>query len=327
MTLPADPATPRRVGPHLPLGAGLLKAAERAREVGAGAVQIFSDNPTAWRRKPEPPADVAAFRERLRELDIGPLAVHGPYLINLCGPDQELWDRSVATVVAELHMGAAYGASFVNIHIGSHKQSGFEAGLDRLARGLAAALEQVPPAPGVPLLVLENSAGGAGMGGTMEELAGILELAQGAGVPLDRLGFCLDTAHLWAAGHEISRPEVLDRLLDRFDALIGPERLAMMHLNDAGTALASTVDRHEHIGAGAIGPIGMAHVLRHPRLRSVPAYLETPGMDMGYDGINMERVRRLQDDQTLPDLPADAFTVRGSRSRSASPGASPRPEA
>ena len=309
----------RRIGPHLPLGNGLLKAAERAREIGASAVQVFSDNPTAWRRRQAPPPELEEFRARLAAYDIGPLAIHAPYLINLCGSDPQFWERSVATMASELRVGALYGAAFVNVHIGSHRGLGREAGIDRLAAGVARVFDGVP-LEGSPLLVLENSAGmGDGVGSSIEDLADIVEAAARAGVAIDRLGFCLDTAHLWGAGFDVSRPDELDNLLDRLDAAVGPGRLAMIHLNDARINLGARVDRHEHIGGGQIGRTGLRHLLLHPRLAGLPLYLETPGMDSGYDGVNMERVRMLLNDEPLPDLPAEAFDVRGSRSRSAPP--------
>ncbi|MDQ3553615.1 MAG: deoxyribonuclease IV, partial [Chloroflexota bacterium] len=221
----------RRIGPHLSLSGGLLKAAERAREIGATAVQVFADNPTAWRRRTEPPAGIDRFRARLAELDIGPLAIHASYLVNLCGRDEEFRRRSVETLIAEMRMAVHYGARFVNVHIGSHKGLARDEGLARLAAGLLEIDRAVGRAPAVPLLVLENSAGmGDGVGSRLEDLADILEAATSAGLEPERLGFCLDTAHLWGAGYDLDDPEALDRLLTRFDAEVGPRYLRMLHL-------------------------------------------------------------------------------------------------
>ena len=308
----------RRIGAHLPLGGGMVKAVDRAAEIGARTLQIFSDNPAAWRRRGEPPTELDAFRERLRSLDILPLAIHGPYLINLAGPDPDFWERSIATLVTELLVGARYGAAFVNIHIGSHRGSGTEAGATRLAAGVARALSGTPSGADGPKLVLENSAGsGDGLGASVEDLATILQALGRAGVDTRRVGFCLDTAHLWAAGYEIRRPEVLDAFLREFDARLGPDALVMLHLNDARAPLGSRLDRHEHVGAGAIGEEGFRAILRHPRLAALPAYLETPGMDVGYDAVNLERIRLLLAGEPLPELPPEAFTLPRSRSRTA----------
>ncbi|HTS15637.1 MAG TPA: deoxyribonuclease IV [Candidatus Sulfotelmatobacter sp.] len=311
----------RPIGVHLPLGTGMVKAADRADEIGAAALQVFADNPTAWRRRADPPKELPAFRARLAALELGPTATHAAYLINLAGSDEAFWARSVGVLAAELRMGAAYGAAFVNVHSGSHRGDGAEAGIDRLARGLAAALAEAAatePAADTtpPLLVLENSAGGGdGIGSTVEELAAIAEAAARAGVPEGRLGFCLDTAHLWGAGYDLSDPQVLDDLLERFDALLGPSRLAMLHLNDSKVALGSHGDRHQHLGAGMIGERGMRALLVHPRLAAVPAYLETPGMEDGWDARNMERVRGLIAGEALPRLEAADLDLPGSRAR------------
>ena len=307
----------RRIGPHLPLAQGLVRAAERAREVGATAIQVFADNPTAWRRKPEPPPGIDRFRERLAELDITPVAIHASYLINLCGADEEFWRRSVEALAAEVRMGERYGATLVNVHIGSHRGLGRERGIERLAVGVREVLDQVPASPTSPHVVLENSAGmGDGIGSRIEDLIDILEAAGRAGVDTDRLGFCLDTAHLWGAGYPIDEPDGLDEVLARVDAGLGPARLRMVHLNDSRAESGSMRDRHEHVGAGRIGPRGMHAVLTHPRLAAVPVLLETPGMDTGYDKRNMDRVRRLIAGRELPRLPKAAFELRSARSRS-----------
>lgn len=316
----------RRIGPHLPLGGGLTRAAERAHAIGASAIQIFTDNPTAWRRRQAPPRDLEAFRERLDEHDIRPVAIHAPYLINLCGSDESFWERSVATLANELRVGALYGADFVNFHIGSHRGLGREAGIARLAAGLGRVLEEADAEAGatagarnVPRLVLENSAGtGDGIGSTIEDLADIFAAAARAALPLHRLGICLDTAHLWAAGYDVGDLHELGALLARLDALIGLERVVMLHLNDSRTVRGSRLDRHEHVGAGLIGT-GLRHLLLEPRLADRPVYLETPGMDTGFDAVNMERVRLLLAGEPLPELPPEAFAARGASTRSAPP--------
>jgi deoxyribonuclease IV len=306
---PAGPSQ-RRVGPHLPVRSGLVKAADRAHEIGATALQVFTDNPTAWRRRTELPADLAAFRQRLAEFDIGPLAIHAPYLVNLASADAKFHQQSIDTMVSELEVGAAYGAGFVNMHVGSHRGLGREEGLCQLVGGLARIRAAVEP--GGPMLVLETSAGsGDGLGSSVEDLADVVELAARNG--LAGLGFCLDTAHLWAAGYCIGGMEGVERLVERIDALLGRQHVVMVHLNDSRSVCGSRVDRHEHIGAGTIGAAGLRAVLQHPWLSTLPAYLETPGMDDGYDAINLERVQMLLRGEDLPALPAEAFAARPGR--------------
>jgi endonuclease IV len=171
---------------------------------------------------------------------------------------------------------------------------------------------------GGAILSLENSAGGGfGLGATVPELAAVLAAIEARGLPRDRIALTLDTAHLWGAGHDLSTPAGLDELLRDFDLQIGLDRLAMIHLNDSRSELGSFMDRHQHIGAGNIGPAGMAALLCDPRLLDVPVYLETPGMDDGFDAINIARCRDLMAGRRLPDLPPEALTMPGSRSRSA----------
>jgi deoxyribonuclease IV len=308
----------RRIGAHLPIADGMLKAADRAREIGATAIQIFSDNPTSWRRRAEPPAELDEFMRRLAEYDIAPLAIHAPYLINLAGPRDDFWEHSCVTLAKELRVGARYGARFVVVHIGSHRGLARDEGLRRLAAGLRRVLDE--GGEDGPLLVLENSAGmGDGLGSAFTDLADVWQVAEDASVDLRRLGFCLDTAHLWGAGYGLDTPAGLDELLAEVDTHLGRERVVMLHLNDSRTTRGSRLDRHEHIGAGQIGYEGLRNLLCHPWLADLPTYLETPGMDTGYDAINLERVRLILAGEPLPELPPEAFSQRGSRSRSGSP--------
>jgi deoxyribonuclease-4 len=308
----------RRLGVHLPLGGGMVKAVDRAKEIGASAIQIFGDNPTAWKRRQAPPREQPAFRERLADYDISPVAIHAAYLVNLAGPDPDLFERSVAILVNDMRAAPGFGASFVNVHTGSHRGIGVEAGTARIADGVGRVLAETDDGPDAPVLVLENSSGGGfGIGMTVEELAGIAEAVAARGVPDRRIGFCLDTAHAWGAGYRLSDPDAADELLESFDLAIGLDRLRMIHLNDTKAELASRNDRHEHVGAGQIGEAGMAHLLRHPSLGRAAFLMETPGMDEGYDAINMARATALAAGEPLEPLPPGALELRGSRSRSA----------
>ena len=312
----------RRLGAHMPLGTGMVRAVDRAREIGANAMQIFGDNPTAWRRRAEPPREQEAFRDRLREYDIRPVAIHAAYLVNLAGLDEGFFQRSVDVLINDLRSAPGFAATFVNVHTGSHGGAGVAAGAERIADGVARVFAETDGGADGAVLVLENSAGGGfGIGTTVEELAGIAEAIAARGIAEERVGFCLDTAHAWGAGYRLSDPEVTDEVLDAFDARIGIGRLKMVHLNDSKSELGSRNDRHEHVGAGQIGEAGMAHLLRHPLLAGATYFLETPGMDEGYDAINVARAIALAEGRPLDPLPPGAMTLRGSRARSA-----PEPE-
>jgi deoxyribonuclease-4 len=359
----------RRLGAHLPLSSGMLKAIDRAVSIRADALQIFTDNPTAWRRRRHPPRELDAFRTQLALRDIRPVSIHASYLINLPGPDDATYERSINLLTAELVGAAAYGARFVNVHIGSHRRSGVEAGIERLVAGIETVFARVEDAareagsddedpvasepgardPGVrdrsaadpgasdagigdpgagdpdrgrresATLVLENSAGGGGgLGTSVDELAAIADRLASRGIGRDQVAFCLDTAHAWGAGIDVGDPSTIDAFLAKFDDRIGLDRVALIHLNDTRSALGSRTDRHEHLGAGRIGPTGLGHVLRHPGLAHAPAIIETPGMDVGYDKVNMERARALAIGKPLTRLPSKAFELVGSaRSRTA----------
>jgi deoxyribonuclease-4 len=317
----------RRLGAHLPLGTGMVRAVERAAEIGASAIQIFGDNPTSWRRRVEAPREQPAFRARLAELDIAPVTIHAAYLVNLAGPDPDFFERSIDVLTSELQAAPGFSARFVNVHTGSHRDAGVPAGTARIAEGVSRSLGATDDGPDAAVLVLENSAGGGfGIGATVDELAGIADAIAACGVPDRRVGFCLDTAHAWGAGYRLSDPAAIDELLGEFDTRIGLDRLRIIHLNDSKSELGSHMDRHEHVGAGKIGEIGMAHLLRHPLLAHVTYYLETPGMDEGYDAINIARAIALVEGRPLEPLPPGAMTLRGSRARTA-PASDPEAEA
>ena len=294
----------------------MVKAVERARTIGANALQVFADNPTAWRRRAEPPRELPAFREWLVAHDIAPVAIHAPYLINLAGPDETFFGRSVSILAHDLRAAPGFRARYFNIHIGSHMDTGVHVGVGRVAEGLRLALAEVEETPEGTMVVLENTAGsGYGLGVDVGELTAIAEAIDARGVRPERVGFCLDTAHAWGAGIDISDPVATDGFLAAFDARIGLERLVMIHLNDSKAERGSRLDRHEHLGAGRIGPAGLAHLLCHPSLAHVTFFLETPGMDEGYDAVNMERARDLMAGRPLAVLPPEAMSVRGSRNR------------
>ncbi|MEX1170688.1 MAG: deoxyribonuclease IV [Chloroflexota bacterium] len=309
-------AAGRRIGAHLPLGGGMVKAVERAHAIGASALQVFADNPTAWRRRAEPPRELPAFRERLIAHDIAPVAIHAPYLVNLAGPDETFFGRSIGVLAHDLRAAPGFAARFLNVHIGSHLGSGVDVGIARLAAGLRLALAEVDDGPDATMVVLENAAGGGfGLGVNVAELAAIAGAIDAQGIRPERVGFCLDAAHAWGAGIDLADPVRADAFLGEFDDRIGLHRLVMIHLNDSKAELGSRLDRHEHVGAGRIGATGLAHLLCHSSLGHAAYFLETPGMDEGYDAVNMSRVRDLVAGRALAELPPEAMSVRGSRSR------------
>jgi deoxyribonuclease-4 len=290
---------------HLGVLKGLVRAARRARQIGARALQIFSDNPTAWRRRPDPPLAAPEFIDYASREGLRTVAIHASYLINLAGTAEPFASQSRAGLIVEMQRAPSYGATLVNTHIGSHKGVGADTGLRRIVDNVRAVLAESPP--GVRL-VLENSSGGGDLlGSRIEELASILS---GLGDAADQLAFCLDTAHLWGAGYDISTAEGAAAVVDRFDELVGLDRLALVHLNDSRSLVGSRADRHEHVGAGQIGPLGLGELLRDPRLAATTFIMETPGGDEGWDAVNMRRAWLMWGGATeLPLLPPKAFTT------------------
>jgi deoxyribonuclease-4 len=295
----------------------LLRAVRRSRHIGATSLQVFADNPVAWRRRSEPPPDAAAFVEYAAREAIAPISIHASYLINLAASAEPFASRSRAGLIAEMQAAPNLGATVLNSHIGSHRGAGVQAGLARIVETVQAVLADSPP---TVRLVLENASGGGdSIGSRLEELASILERV---GAAPDRLAFCLDTAHLWGAGYDIGSEETATRVIDRFAELIGLERLALVHLNDTRSELGSRTDRHEHIGAGRIGPAGLGAFVRDPRLRGATFIMETPGADEGWDAVNVRRVRALYDGATtLPELPPRAFRTSRRSTRTGRQGA------
>jgi deoxyribonuclease-4 len=277
----------KKLGIHLATGPGLIKAAERAVEIGAAGLQLFTGNPTGWKRPAELSPKVAPFRERYRELGLGPLSIHGAYLSNLATPDPAVQAKTLDMLTYELTVAPAYGAVAVNVHIGSHRGAGDVQGIANVVETIKTVLARVPD-NGVRL-VLENGAGaGDGIGDSLEQLADIADGLAAAGVPDHRVGFCLDTAHLQGAGIGLVDDEGVARLLATFDTRIGLHRLAMFHFNDSNVELGSRRDYHEHLGIGKVGSRALAALLREPRLADVPFYLETP-TENELDAANVER--------------------------------------
>ena len=298
----------RMLGAHLAVGPGLVKAADRAAAVGAMGLQIFTGNPTGWARRAELPKELPDFRARMKEHGFGPLAVHAAYLANLAGPRPEVREKSIAMLQHELRVAPAYGASFINVHIGSHLGTGIEAGVKRVAEAVDQILDGVPATASGALLVLENSAGGGnGIGESIDELIAIHEAMGKRRIDMSRVGYCLDSAHLWGAGVEMSDLDELDRVIEEFDRKIGLEKLVMIHYNDSKAAHGSKLDRHQHIGGGEVGARGLAALISHPKLAHAAYYLETPGMEEGWDKLNVERTIQLaQGNLKLKPLPAEA---------------------
>ncbi len=261
-----------RIGRHMPTHSKMVKAAELASSLGCEAIQVFVSNPTGWRPTADDPAGCAAFKTATEALALSPVVIHAPYLINLASPDESNWEKSIALLTWTMQRGAQIGASYVIFHTGSHRGSGVEAGITRIAQGIKRVLAESPESV---MLLLENDVGaGNAVGHSFEQLALILHLLPEA---LEkRVGVCLDTAHLWGAGHDIASTESVLHVLQHFDETVGLSRLKVLHLNDTEVALGSHRDVHSRLGEGIIGEEGLRTILTDPRLEHVAVLLETP---------------------------------------------------
>ncbi|MDA8368470.1 MAG: deoxyribonuclease IV [Nocardiopsaceae bacterium] len=257
------------IGAHVPVSGGLAtRGLAYAAEIGAEAVQVFVTNPRGWATTPGVPEEDARLRERA---DI-PVFIHAPYLINPASPDTAVAEKSVASLRHALRRGAQIGARGVVVHTGSAVRGTRAQGLERMRSRLLPLLDELGSS--VPPVLLEPMAGqGRVLCAAVEDLAGYLDALEWH----PRAGVCLDTAHAFAAGHDISTRAGMRTMLDRFGEVVGADRLRLVHANDSKTACGSGKDRHENIGAGLIGSSPFAELFCHPVSAGVPVILETPG--------------------------------------------------
>jgi deoxyribonuclease-4 len=274
------------IGAHVSTAGGIHTAIDRVEAIGGEAVQLFTQSPRAWRPTNHDPANFERFKERRVEAGIGGVFCHALYLINLASPDDEIYEKSVASLLNTTEVACAIEADGVVFHVGSHLGAGFDAGLDRVLPALERALEQCSE---ITWLLMENSAGAGGtVGRSIDELAVLYERMGRH----PRLGLCLDSCHLWVSGVDVTDEDALDALLDEVDDRIGLERLRALHVNDAAAELGSNRDRHANIGEGVLGD-GLAVFMGNPRLQRLPAVLEVPGKDG--KGPDEDEVRKLRE--------------------------------
>lgn len=271
-----------RIGLHVRVAGGYVKAVEHAKNAGATALQIFSSNPRSYRPSAIDPVALESFAALRRDAGLDPCVIHTPYLINLASEDPKIYEGSLRLLRADLEFAARGRIRFVNTHLGSYGKRERNEGFVAICRALEAALEQI--APGV-FLVLENSAGAGQLaGGTIDELGAFVKTV---GHP--QLGICLDTAHAWAAGYAINTTAAVNDFVDKVEAAIGVERVLMFHFNDTEVELGASRDRHWHIGEGKIGFEGFRALLARRELSDRTAILETPGSDAD-DLRNMQTI-------------------------------------
>ena len=287
--MPRSPERPILLGAHMSIAGGVHTAVERGVSIGCATMQMFVKNNNQWRGKELTDEDISTYKKLLQESSIGPVVVHDTYLINLCAPDKEILRKSRAALKDELDRCEKLGVEYLNFHPGSHIGAGEKEGIKRIAESLNTIHDQTL-GYGVRS-VLETTAGqGTAIGYRFDQLREIIDLVDNA----ERMAVCVDTCHVFAAGYDIATERGYEKTFEDFDAVIGLGRLAAFHINDSKREFGSRVDRHEHIGKGAIGKTGFRLLMNDDRFRTVPKILETPkGPEMKEDVMNMKVLRSM----------------------------------
>lgn len=275
-----------RIGVHVSIAGGIDKAVDRAIDRGCDVFQIFSRSPRGWGMKDLSEAEIKSFVKKLQAAGIGPAFDHMPYLPNLASPKEEVYERSVVNLSAELKRCSMLAIPYLVTHLGSHLGSGWDEGFRRIVGAIERSLSE---ADSDVMLLLENTAGTKNsMGSSFDEIAAIIDA-----LGKRRLGICLDTCHAFAAGYDLRDKKGLNETLDKFDDALGLDMLKLIHLNDSHGSLGSKLDRHEHISLGEIGVQGFRAILHNDDLRNVPMILETP-IDSRRDDLgNIKAAREL----------------------------------
>jgi deoxyribonuclease-4 len=278
------------IGAHVSPAGGVAKAVERGIERGCHAIQIFNQNPRAWKPREYPADEIEAFHAAMDGSDVDALLIHAVYLLNCASDDPVIRQKSLDSLISSLRAGNELNAAAVVLHPGSAKTGDVQQAIARAGEVIKEALDESETCP----LHLENTAGSGGtLGRSFAELAALIDAAGGD----ERIGICLDSCHLLASGYDIRTEAGLTETLEECVAQCGLERLGSLHLNDSQTPLGSNVDRHADPGEGELGPDGCAVFLSEPRFQDLPLVLEASGPDKkGASAAMIEYTRRLREE-------------------------------
>jgi len=271
---------------------GILEAFKRAKDLGCNTMQIFSRNPQSWRQGFLEKEQIEAFLQKKKQYLINPIFIHIPYLINLASPNKGLYNDSIEAYIEDIFEAYALDADYIVTHMGSHKDTSEKSGLKRLTKALNIILEETKYTD-VGILLENTSGSGSWLGYKFSHQKEIIQNLK----EKNRVGLCLDTAHAYLAGYNISTEEGLKELLTEIEKLLGLNLIKLIHLNDAKGSLGCRNDRHANIGEGSIGIEGIKRIINHPKLRNLPFILETPKKTEEDDIKNLATVRRLRQDK------------------------------
>jgi len=276
-----------RFGFHISISGGFSKVVEKAEIRGCETIQFFSRNPRGWKYDSLDHDEAETFRTSIQSSNLSPLFLHLPYLPNVASKESKFYSRSIDSIVTDLERAEQLGAPYLIIHIGHQMESSEDEAIEAVAWAINQAFDRVRNSI---VLLLENTAGqGTEIGYEFGQIKKIIEGVE----ERDRIGICLDTAHSFEAGYDLSNKDGIERTLETFDQTIDLKRLHLLHLNDSKTPLGSRKDRHWHIGEGYIGLEGFRNLVNHPLLRHLPGIMETPRKDTVEDLKNMGVIRSL----------------------------------
>lgn len=261
------------IGPHISIAKGFSKAAQSAVDMGANTFQFFSRNPRGGNAKAFDEKDIMKFQEIRKDNNFGPLLAHAPYTMNLAGVKEEVYEFGRKVIKEDIERMDSLGIEFMCFHPGSHVGSGVEVGIDKIASALN---EAITGKENITVLLETMSGKGSEIGFTFEQIREIIDKVEHD----EKIGVCLDTCHIFSAGYDIVND--LDSVIDKFDKIIGLEKLKAVHLNDSMMPFESKKDRHACIGEGEIGLDAIIRFITHPKLKHLPFYLETPLEDEGH---------------------------------------------
>jgi deoxyribonuclease-4 len=277
------------LGAHMSIGGGVHRAIERARSIECSAMQMFVKNNMQWFARPFRSEEIKTFLDHPLRGELGAVFAHANYLINLAATNPQFHANSIRALSEELFRADQLRLPFLVLHPGAHLGAGEERGLEKIVASINQVLARIPNVK--TRIALETTAGqGSCLGDRFEHLAYIIARVSEP----ERLCVCLDTAHVFAAGHDLTSEAGTRKMFREFDRAVGLQHLVALHLNDSKTARGSRVDRHEHIGKGQIGLEAFRCIMRDRRFREIPKVLETPkGKDLLEDVANMKTLREL----------------------------------
>lgn len=278
------------LGAHFSIAKGLHNALNEAKAYGCNAVQLFTKNASSWKERKLTAGEIERFEKAKAATGITEIVSHTSYLINLANPEKKKHDRSCVALEQELIRSSRLGIPYVVMHPGSHMGQGEAAGILRIAESVRAIFSKFPDID--TRLLLESTAGqGSSVGRTFEQLASMLKLLQSQ----SRIGICLDTSHIFAAGYDIRTQKTYRETMKKFNDIVGLKHLYLIHLNDSKKDIGSRVDRHEHIGEGKLGIGAFNLLMNDKRLVKIPKIIETPKRKDDQDGdrINLKLLRSI----------------------------------